>query len=129
MKIMVIGGRGLIGSKLARRLRHDGHDPGAAPPGSGIDTLTGNGLAKSADRRPGRRRAGQDERRRVGRHRRALIARTRRRVRPRKESHVALADAAIHTIEHTRSAADPLALDPLSPIASPPDHRWFRPAH
>jgi hypothetical protein len=59
----------------------------------------------------------------------ALISRTRLRVRRRSEPNVALADAAIHPIEHTRSAADPLALDPLSPIAPPPGDRWFRPAH
>jgi hypothetical protein len=59
----------------------------------------------------------------------ALISRTRLRVRRRSEPNVALADAAIHPIEYTRSAARPLALDPLSPIAPPPGDRWFRPAH
>jgi hypothetical protein len=50
-------------------------------------------------------------------------------VRQRNQPDVALADSAVHTREHALPAADPLALDPLSPIASRPDHRWFRPAH
>jgi len=45
MKIVVIGGSGLIGSKLVAKLREGGHDPLAASPGSGVDTLTGAGLA------------------------------------------------------------------------------------
>ncbi len=45
MKIVVIGGSGLIGSKLVEKLREDGHDPLAASPSSGVDTLTGEGLA------------------------------------------------------------------------------------
>lgn len=45
MKIVVIGGSGLIGSKLVTKLREGGHDPLAASPGSGVDTLTGAGLA------------------------------------------------------------------------------------
>ena len=45
MKIVVIGGTGLIGSKLVEKLREAGHDPLAASPDSGVDTLTGEGLA------------------------------------------------------------------------------------
>jgi uncharacterized protein YbjT (DUF2867 family) len=41
MKIVVIGGSGLIGSKLVNKLREDGHDPLAASPNSGVDTITG----------------------------------------------------------------------------------------
>jgi uncharacterized protein YbjT (DUF2867 family) len=47
MKIVVIGGTGLIGSKLVRKLRADGHDPLAASPGTGVDTVTGQGLAEA----------------------------------------------------------------------------------
>lgn len=45
MKIVVIGGTGLIGSKLVNKLRVQGHDPVAASPKSGVNTLTGEGLA------------------------------------------------------------------------------------
>jgi uncharacterized protein YbjT (DUF2867 family) len=45
MKIVVIGGTGLIGSKLVEKLRADGHDPLAASPATGVDTITGKGLA------------------------------------------------------------------------------------
>jgi uncharacterized protein YbjT (DUF2867 family) len=45
MKIVVIGGTGLIGSKLMRRLREQGHEAVAASPKSGVNTLTGEGLA------------------------------------------------------------------------------------
>jgi uncharacterized protein YbjT (DUF2867 family) len=44
MKIVVIGGSGLIGSKLARNLRQCGHVVVAASPSSGVNTLTGEGL-------------------------------------------------------------------------------------
>jgi uncharacterized protein YbjT (DUF2867 family) len=44
MKIVVIGGTGLIGSKTVERLRTKGHDVLAASPDSGVDTLTGKGL-------------------------------------------------------------------------------------
>jgi uncharacterized protein YbjT (DUF2867 family) len=47
MKIVVIGGTGLIGSKLVTRLRADGHDPLAASPNSGVDIITGKGLAEA----------------------------------------------------------------------------------
>jgi uncharacterized protein YbjT (DUF2867 family) len=47
MRIVVIGGSGLIGSKLVQKLREAGHDPLAASPDSGVDTLTGDGLAEA----------------------------------------------------------------------------------
>jgi uncharacterized protein YbjT (DUF2867 family) len=49
MKIVVIGGTGLIGSKLVERLRNDGHDPVSASPDSGVDTYTGEGLEPALD--------------------------------------------------------------------------------
>ena len=45
MKIVVIGGTGLIGSKLVSKLREHGHEAVAASPDSGVNTLTGEGLA------------------------------------------------------------------------------------
>jgi uncharacterized protein YbjT (DUF2867 family) len=45
MKIVVIGGTGLIGSKLVSKLREQGHDAVAASPNSGVNTITGEGLA------------------------------------------------------------------------------------
>ena len=47
MKIVVIGGTGLIGSKLVAKLRADGHDPLAASPATGVDIITGQGLAEA----------------------------------------------------------------------------------
>lgn len=47
MKIVVIGGTGLIGSKLVALLRQRGQDVLAASPASGVNTLTGEGLAKA----------------------------------------------------------------------------------
>src|SRR5260221_14589524 len=44
MKIVVIGGTGLIGSKTVPILRQGGHEVVAASPGSGINTITGEGL-------------------------------------------------------------------------------------
>jgi uncharacterized protein YbjT (DUF2867 family) len=44
MKIVVIGGTGLIGSKTVTILRQDGHEVVAASPKSGINTITGEGL-------------------------------------------------------------------------------------
>ena len=44
MKIVVIGGTGLIGSKLVALLRGQGHEVVAASPNTGVDTLTGEGL-------------------------------------------------------------------------------------
>jgi uncharacterized protein YbjT (DUF2867 family) len=46
MKIVVIGGSGLIGSKLVSKLREYGHEAVAASPKSGVDTLTCEGLAE-----------------------------------------------------------------------------------
>jgi uncharacterized protein YbjT (DUF2867 family) len=46
MKIVVIGGSGLIGSKLVTRLRAHGHEAVAASPNSGVNTFTGEGLAE-----------------------------------------------------------------------------------
>jgi uncharacterized protein YbjT (DUF2867 family) len=47
MKIVVIGGSGLIGAKLVNKLRELGHEIVAASPASGINTLTGEGLAEA----------------------------------------------------------------------------------
>ena len=47
MKIVVIGGSGLIGSKLVNKLREAGHEAVAASPNSGVDTITGQGLAEA----------------------------------------------------------------------------------
>jgi uncharacterized protein YbjT (DUF2867 family) len=49
MRIVVIGGTGLIGSKLVEKLRTDGHDPLAASPDTGVNTLTGEGLAEALE--------------------------------------------------------------------------------
>ena len=46
MKIVVIGGSGLIGSKLVNKLREHGHEAISASPHSGVNTLTGEGLAE-----------------------------------------------------------------------------------
>ena len=45
MKIVIIGGTGLIGSKTVERLRKQGHEVIAASPNTGINTITGEGLA------------------------------------------------------------------------------------
>lgn len=47
MKIVIIGGTGLIGSKLVARLREQGHETVPASPDSGVNTLTGEGLAEA----------------------------------------------------------------------------------
>ena len=44
MKIVVIGGTGLIGSKLVSILRSKGHEVLPASPESGVNTITGEGL-------------------------------------------------------------------------------------
>jgi uncharacterized protein YbjT (DUF2867 family) len=46
MKIVIIGGTGLIGSKTAERLRKNGHEVVAAAPSTGVNTITGEGLAE-----------------------------------------------------------------------------------
>lgn len=45
MKIVVIGGTGLIGSKVVAKLQEHGHEAVAAAPNTGVNTLTGEGLA------------------------------------------------------------------------------------
>ena len=47
MKIVVIGGSGLIGSNVVNRLRRGGHEVVAASPNSGVNTITGEGLAET----------------------------------------------------------------------------------
>jgi uncharacterized protein YbjT (DUF2867 family) len=49
MKIVVIGGTGLIGSKLVAKLRERGHEAVAAAPDTGVNTLTGEGLADALE--------------------------------------------------------------------------------
>src|SRR5262249_41889014 len=49
MKIVVIGGTGLIGSKTIRLLRSAGHDALAAAPDTGVNTVTGEGLETILD--------------------------------------------------------------------------------
>jgi uncharacterized protein YbjT (DUF2867 family) len=46
MKIDVIGGTGLIGTKLVNKLRQSGHEVVPASPSSGVNTITGQGLAE-----------------------------------------------------------------------------------
>jgi uncharacterized protein YbjT (DUF2867 family) len=46
LKIVVIGGTGLIGSKVVAKLTERGHEAIAASPASGVNTLTGEGLAE-----------------------------------------------------------------------------------
>lgn len=45
MKIVVIGGAGVLGSKVVRKLKDQGHDAVAASPRTGVNTVTGEGLA------------------------------------------------------------------------------------
>jgi uncharacterized protein YbjT (DUF2867 family) len=47
MKIVVIGGTGLIGSKLVNNLRKNGHEAVAASPNTGVSSITGEGLAEA----------------------------------------------------------------------------------
>src|SRR5438105_2041454 len=47
MKIVVIGGTGLIGSKLVKDLRQQGHDAVPASPNTGVNAVTGEGLAEA----------------------------------------------------------------------------------
>lgn len=49
MKILVIGGTGLIGSKVVSKLSERGYDVIAASPNSGVNTLTGEGLAEALE--------------------------------------------------------------------------------
>src|SRR5438046_10354651 len=45
MKLVIIGGTGLIGSKLTTKLREHGHQAVPASPDTGVNTLTGEGMA------------------------------------------------------------------------------------
>lgn len=47
MKIVVIGGTGLIGSKVVNKLKNLGHEVLAASPNTGVNTITGEGLAEA----------------------------------------------------------------------------------
>ncbi len=47
MKIVVIGGTGLIGSRLIEKLTEHGHEGVAAAPSTGVNTLTGKGWPRS----------------------------------------------------------------------------------
>jgi uncharacterized protein YbjT (DUF2867 family) len=49
MKIVVIGGTGLIGSKLVKNLRENGHEAVPASPDTGVNTLTGEGLTEALE--------------------------------------------------------------------------------
>jgi uncharacterized protein YbjT (DUF2867 family) len=49
MKIVVIGGSGLIGAKLVNNLRQRGHEVVAASPSSGVNTITGKGLTRALE--------------------------------------------------------------------------------
>ena len=61
MKIIVIGGTGLIGSKVVTKLRESGFEAVAVSPNSGVNTITGDGLVEALAgasvvvRRPARR--------------------------------------------------------------------------
>ena len=55
MKIVVIGGSGRIGTKVVNNLRQGGHEVVAASPSTGVNTITGEGLA---DALAGARRRG-----------------------------------------------------------------------
>jgi uncharacterized protein YbjT (DUF2867 family) len=47
VKIVVIGGTGLIGSKLVKKLRDEGQEVVAASPSSGVNSITGEGLSNA----------------------------------------------------------------------------------
>jgi uncharacterized protein YbjT (DUF2867 family) len=49
MKVVVIGGTGLIGSKLVTKLREHGHEALAASPSSGVNSVTGEGLEQALE--------------------------------------------------------------------------------
>jgi uncharacterized protein YbjT (DUF2867 family) len=49
MKVVVVGGTGLIGSKVVSNLNEDGHEAVAAAPNTGVNTITGEGLAAVLD--------------------------------------------------------------------------------
>lgn len=52
MKIVVIGGTGLIGSKLVGKLRELGHEAVPASPDTGVNTVTGRGAGRGAEGYP-----------------------------------------------------------------------------
>jgi len=47
MKIVVIGGTGLIGSKVVEKLKQKGHEAIAATPNTGVNTITGEGVREA----------------------------------------------------------------------------------
>src|SRR5260370_8104840 len=47
MKIVILGGTGLIGTKVVNLLRADGHEVVAASPSQGINSITGEGLTEA----------------------------------------------------------------------------------
>src|SRR5215472_614395 len=47
MRIVVIGGTGLIGSKVVEKLKQKGHEAIAASPNTGVNTITGEGLKQA----------------------------------------------------------------------------------
>src|SRR6478752_7164983 len=49
MKVVVIGGTGLIGSKVVSKLTQRGHEALAAAPNTGVNTITGEGLAEALE--------------------------------------------------------------------------------
>jgi uncharacterized protein YbjT (DUF2867 family) len=49
VKVVVIGGTGLIGSKVVAKLKNQGHNVVAAAPNTGVNTITGEGLAEALD--------------------------------------------------------------------------------
>ncbi len=49
MKIVVIGGTGLIGSRLVEKLEEAGHEPLAAAPDTGVNTITGEGMSEALE--------------------------------------------------------------------------------
>jgi uncharacterized protein YbjT (DUF2867 family) len=49
MKLIIVGGTGLIGSKLVTRLKAQRHEAVAASPNTGVNTLTGEGLAEALE--------------------------------------------------------------------------------
>src|SRR3970040_2855269 len=49
MRVVVIGGTGLICSKLVTKLAEHGHEAVAASPNTGVNTLTGEGLAEAME--------------------------------------------------------------------------------
>ena len=50
MKIVVIGGSGLIGANVVKRLTEQGHEALAASPNTGVDATTGQGLDEATTR-------------------------------------------------------------------------------